>query len=61
VSPKQAASLAKNVTVNFNRKGTAGPLINSLYLFFNASMQGNARILMAMKSKKVQRILLARS
>jgi hypothetical protein len=59
VSPKQAASLAKNVTVNFNRKGTAGPLINSLYLFFNASMQGTARIFQAMKSKKVQRILLA--
>lgn len=58
-TPKQAASLAKNVTVNFNRKGTAGPLINSLYLFFNASVQGNVRIMQAMKSKKVRRILMA--
>ena len=38
----QAASLAKNLTVNFNRKGMAGDLINSLYLFFNASVQGTA-------------------
>jgi hypothetical protein len=59
VSPKQAASLAKNVTVNFNRKGTVGPLINSMYLFFNASLQGSARILTAMKSPKVRRILMA--
>lgn len=40
---KTAASLAKNLTVNFNRRGTAGPVLNSLYLFANASIQGNAR------------------
>ena len=38
----QAASLAKNLTINFNRKGMAGDLINSMYLFFNASVQGTA-------------------
>ena len=38
----QAASLAKNLTINFNRKGMAGDLLNSLYLFFNASVQGTA-------------------
>jgi len=38
----QAASLAKNLTVNFNRKGMAGDLLNSIYLFFNASVQGTA-------------------
>jgi len=38
----QAASLAKNLTINFNRKGNAGDLVNSLYLFFNASVQGTA-------------------
>ena len=35
-----AATLAKNLTVNFNRKGEAGNLLNSLYIFFNASVQG---------------------
>lgn len=57
LSKKHAASLAKNVTVNFNRKGSAGPLINSLYLFYNASMQGTTIILQKMRSKKVQAVL----
>ncbi len=39
---KKAASLAKNLTINFNRKGMAGDFLNSLYLFFNASVQGTA-------------------
>jgi len=58
LSEKQAASFAVNVTVNFTKKGEAGPLLNGLYLFFNAAIQGNARILQAAKnSKSVRRIL----
>lgn len=53
----QAASIAKNLTVNFNRRGQMGPAINAAYLFFNASMQGTARILSAMKSPRVRKIL----
>ena len=41
----QAASLAKNLTVNFNRKGMSGDLLNSIYLFFNASVQGTVNLL----------------
>jgi len=37
---QQASTLAKNLTVNFNRRGNSGQLLNSLYLFFNASVQG---------------------
>ena len=44
MSRQQAASLAKNLTVNFNRKGQAGQQAGALYAFFNASMQGTARI-----------------
>lgn len=44
MSKQQAASLGKNLTVNFNRKGYYGGLIGSLYAFFNASAQGTARI-----------------
>jgi hypothetical protein len=36
----EAISEAKNVTVNFNKKGTVSSLIGTLYAFFNASMQG---------------------
>lgn len=38
----QAASLAKNMTVNFNRKGELGTTMNALYMFANASIQGTA-------------------
>ena len=38
----RAASLAKNLTINFNRKGMMGDAINAAYLFFNASVQGTA-------------------
>lgn len=44
MSQQQAASLAKNLTVNFNRKGQAGQQAGALYAFFNAAMQGTARI-----------------
>lgn len=44
MSRAQAASLAKNLTVNFNRKGAAAQQMGMLYAFFNASMQGTARI-----------------
>jgi len=37
---QEAATLAKNLTVNFNRRGNSGQLLNGLYLFFNASVQG---------------------
>ena len=40
-----AASLAKNITVNFNKKGQIGAQMGSLYAFFNANVQGTARIL----------------
>jgi hypothetical protein len=44
MSKQQAASLAKNLTVNFNRKGQVGQQAGAVYAFFNASMQGSARL-----------------
>lgn len=57
LSKARAASLAKNLTVNFNRRGHYGPLINSAYLFYNASIQGTAVLLGAMKHRRVQYVL----
>ncbi|MDJ3787827.1 LPD5 domain-containing protein [Salmonella enterica] len=45
LSRSQAASLAKNMTVNFNRRGEQGVLLNSLYMFANASIQGTANMM----------------
>ena len=53
----QAATLAKNLTVNFNRKGNSGELLNGLYLFFNASVQGTANFVRGMSSPAKQRML----
>ena len=52
----EAASLAKNLTINFNRRGELGPVMNSAYLFFNAGVQGTAVLVKALKHKKVRKI-----
>ena len=53
----RAASVAKNLTVNFNRKGELAPVLNSAYLFYNASIQGSARILTALRNPRVRKIV----
>jgi len=58
MSAERAAQVAKNITVNFNKKGEWGTTMNSLYLFFNATIQGSARIgLSAARSKKTRAIM----
>lgn len=55
MSPKQAAFLARDLTVDFKKHGELGPLVNSWYVFFNAALQGNYNIARRMaRSKKVQ-------
>jgi hypothetical protein len=56
-SRQQAATYAKNVTINFNRKGHWGSVINSLYLFYNASLQGTHAVLRVAKHPGVQALL----
>lgn len=44
---------AKNVTVNFNRRGTATRPLGMFYVFFNASVQGAAQVArIAMQNRK---------
>ena len=42
-----SASLAKDLTVNFNRKGEISAFVNLLYLFFNAAQQGTQNFIQA--------------
>lgn len=44
LSKERAASVAKNITVNFNRKGRMGSQIGAGYAFFNAAVQGTTRL-----------------
>ena len=56
VDRKRAAQIAKNLTVNFDKRGIYGPFLNSLYLFFNASVQGTfAMATAAGRSSKVRK------
>lgn len=59
VSRDRAAQAARNVTVNFAKRGDYGQLMGAFYLFYNASIQGSFALLnAATRSKKVQKILL---
>jgi hypothetical protein len=49
---KKAAVVSKNVSVNFNRRGQLTSNVNALYPFFNASMQGSARLAELMFEKQ---------
>lgn len=57
LSEAKAASLAKNLTINFNRRGEWGVTANALYLFYNASIQGSVRLVQAMKSPRVRKVV----
>ena len=46
-SEEQAALAARNITVNFAKGGEYKNTFNSLYLFFNASLQGSFALLNA--------------
>jgi len=45
VNAVRAASAAKNVTVNFNKRGEFGVALNALYMFSNAGIQGGTILL----------------
>lgn len=51
---REAGSIAKNLTVNFNRKGELAPHLGSLYIFFNASVQGTVRMGEALRDRRLQ-------
>ena len=52
-----AADLAKNLTVNFNRKGELGQTLNAMFMFFNASVQGNVQFAKYMAPLKRERFV----
>ena len=57
MEPERAASVAKNITVNFNRKGAATTQIAALYAFFNAATQGTARALKTLAGPAGRKII----
>jgi len=55
----RAASWAKNLTVNFERKGDLGAMVNALWMFANAGIQSTARVGQAIRHPAVRRLLVA--
>ena len=56
-SNERAAQAARNVTVNFGKGGEMKTLMNSMYLFYNASIQGSFALFNAfLKSPKVRKL-----
>ena len=49
LSPQKAAVIAKNITVNFDKKGAKTREIGALYAFFNPAVQGTERIYQTLK------------
>ena len=58
MSKERAASLAKNLTVNFNRKGRQTRELGALYAFFNAAVQGTARMAQTLSGPAGKKIML---
>lgn len=55
-SSKEAALMARDLTVDFKKRGEVGPAANALFAFFNASIQGNANILSRLLRSKAVRV-----
>lgn len=49
----RAAEAAKNLTVNFNRKGRLAAGMNAIYLFWNAAVQGSHRVIKVLRDPRV--------
>lgn len=58
ISKPAAAKIARELTVDFNRKGRLAREVGPLYAFFNASVQGSARTVEALKGPAGKRIIL---
>jgi len=57
ISKEEAASIAKNLTVNFNRKGQIAVQAGALYAFFNAAMQGTTRLVQTLRGPAGKKIM----
>lgn len=57
LSVKQAAAAAKNLTVNFNKRGEYADVANAFLLFFNAGIQGSHRTLQSANTRRGRKLI----
>ena len=58
LSTDKAATIAKELTVNFDRKGLLGQQVNNYFAFFNASAQGTARMAQTLAGPAGKKIIM---
>lgn len=58
LSRQEAASIAKNITVNFNRRGRNTSVVGSYYAFMNAAIQGNVRMFETLVGRRGVQIMV---
>lgn len=58
MSKERAASLAKNLTVNFNRRGRQTAKLGAYYAFLNAAIQGTTRMAETLRGPMGKKIML---
>lgn len=58
LSRQRAASIAKNITVNFNRKGRNMSVVGSYYAFMNAAIQGSVRLGQTLAGPRGKQIIM---
>ena len=58
ISPDKSASISKNITVNFNRKGRVGRELGAWYAFFNAAVQGTTRTIQTLRGPAGAKIIM---
>lgn len=58
MTPDEAASYAKNLTTNFEKKGELTDWINAHYMFANAGIQSVARFMKAIKRPGIRKLLV---
>lgn len=58
ISKQRAASIAKSITVNFNKKGAVAVQAGAIWAFFNASAQGSFRMIQTLRGPSGKKIIL---
>jgi hypothetical protein len=56
-SPQKSASVAKNLTINFDKKGSKSGPLRAQFMFFNATIRGDVRLLEVLKGPAAQKII----
>jgi hypothetical protein len=57
---QRAAFLARDITVDFKKKGELGSQMNAAYVFFNSSLQGNYNLAVRMGKSRAVKIVSAK-